>query len=62
MYVDVKLWGFSCTLVVQGALDKYIRFLESIPPSSGKPFYVKLGQKHTLFGGSVDLSHLHMGC
>jgi hypothetical protein len=62
VYVDVRLWGFSCTLVAEGALDKYLRLLARVHTTIlGKPFYVKSGRKRKLFGGSVDLSHLDYG-
>ena len=35
VYVDVRLWGFISTLVVEDGLDQYIRLVEFIPATPG---------------------------
>ena len=33
VYVDVRLWAFISTLVMEDVLDQHIRLVEFIPPS-----------------------------
>ena len=37
-YINVRLCEFNPTLVVEGGLDQYIRFLEYMTPSRINPF------------------------
>ena len=46
LYIDVRLRCCSATLVVEGRLDQHIMILNSMSPSSIKPFHVKQEAKN----------------